>query len=733
MGARLTAALAVLLCAVAANAAQPVSPGLPGAPASARGEGAYQDGEPRLRARLLVDAPAASGEPWRAGVLFDADPGWYLYWRHPGDTGIPTRLEISAEGEAGTLAWPAPRAFQEDDLVSYGYPGQVLLAAPLSPQRAGATVHARADVLLCESQCLPASFALERRLEPEPDAAGRAAVRALFDAVAAQVPAQAAASGVEVEARWQSVPRAEGEPLRALLRVTRCGPPPADCASAAPAAGELPFFAFEPAQWLVRPTSARVDGDALAIELSGEALPGSDPDPQALRGVLALRAPDGSARPVELALPLPQLHAAESVPAAPAAGAGLGAWLRALLFGFAGGMVLNLMPCVLPVLALKGVALAEISQRSRKEVFAHALAYGVGIQATLGALALCVLLLRASGNAVGWGFQLQEPLFVAAIAVLLVTFACNLFGLFELTFTPQRLAVVGADAHGAARSFFDGLLAVVLATPCSAPFLGTAVGFAFASSAPICVAIFASIGLGLAAPFVAIALWPGLAQRMPRGGSWMLELRRGLGFALLLTVVWLLWITGRQSGPDAAAGLSALLLCVAATGWVYGLVQRTRGHLGAHVLIAAIGAVVLVGQGRIQLTPQRDAIPQAGVPVYQRAALEAALAEGRPAFVYFTADWCLTCKLNERRVLDTPRAQAELAELGFAVFRADWTLRDAAIAGELAKLGRAGVPVYVLYAPGRDAPVLLPDLLTPDGFSSALREAASGAPRVARE
>jgi thiol:disulfide interchange protein DsbD len=213
---------------------------------------------------------------------------------------------------------------------------------------------------------------------------------------------------------------------------------------------------------------------------------------------------------------------------------------------------------------------------------------------------------------------------------------------------------------------------------------------------------------------------------MPRGGAWMLELRRALGFALLLTVVWLLWITGRQSGPDAAAGLSALLLCVAAISWVYGLVQRTRGHLGAHVLIVAIGAVVLVGHGRIELTPQRDAAPVSEVPVYQRAALEAALAQGRPAFVYFTADWCLTCKLNERRVLDTPRAQAELTELGFAVFRADWTLRDAAIAGELAQLGRAGVPVYALYPAGRpETPRLLPDLLSLDAFTTALRETAS--------
>jgi thiol:disulfide interchange protein DsbD len=336
-----------------------------------------------------------------------------------------------------------------------------------------------------------------------------------------------------------------------------------------------------------------------------------------------------------------------------------------------------------------------------------------------------VLALRASGRAVGWGFQLQEPLFVAGVAVLLVTFATNLFGAFELEFAQGRLARVGEKASGSARSFFDGLLAVALATPCSAPFLGTAVGFAFASSGAICVAIFASIGMGLAAPFAAVSLSPGLARALPRGGDWMLELRRGLGFALLLTAAWLLWITGRQSGLDAVLGLLVLLLAVAIAGWLFGVLQRARGGLGAPVLLAAVAAIALVGQGRIDWTP-RAACDAESVAPWSRDAVEDALASGRPVFVYFTADWCLTCKLNERRVLDTDSAREALARLGFAVFRADWTLRDATIAGELARLGRAGVPVYALYAPGgADSPRLLPDLLSLDGFTTALEETAS--------
>ena len=689
----------------------------PDGPAGSHGAGAYEDGEPRVRARLLVDAPDGGG-PWRAGVLFESAPGWYLYWRHPGDTGLATQLVLT-HGEAPlALEWPLPEAFREDDLVSYGYAGDVLLAAQVERAAPGTPVRARADVLVCHSQCLPATFELERPLSADPDPSARAAVHALFEATAARVPRPAAERGVVLSAEFARVPRAEGEPLEARVQVTRCGDGSGGCAAAAPSGS--PLFVYEPAPWIVHAGPGELRDGALSIPLAGVALPGSDPEPASLRGVLALRAPDGSPRPVEIALPLPA-RAAQ----APAAPSGAGALWKALVFGFLGGLVLNLMPCVLPVLALKLAALAELSQRSRREVWQHAGAYTAGIQASLLALAVCVVALRASGRAVGWGFQLQEPLFVAGVAVLLVTFATNLFGAFELEFAPDRLARVGENAHGAARSFFDGLLAVVLATPCSAPFLGTAVGFAFASPAPICIAIFAAIGLGLAAPFAAVSLSPGLARALPRGGTWMLGLRRGLAFALLLTAAWLLWITARQSGADAALGLLLLLLCVAITGWLFGVAQRARGRLAAPVLLAAVVAIALVGEGRIDWTPRVAEAPE-GAAAYARADLEAVLASGRPAFVYFTADWCLTCKLNERRVLDTAPAQEELARLGFAVFRADWTLRDAQIADELARLGRAGVPVYALYPAGRlETPRLLPDLLSLDAFTTALRETAA--------
>jgi thiol:disulfide interchange protein DsbD len=308
----------------------------------------------------------------------------------------------------------------------------------------------------------------------------------------------------------------------------------------------------------------------------------------------------------------------------------------------------------------------------------------------------------------------------------------NLFGVFEIAVDTGRLAGVGSQAQGARRSFFDGLLAVALATPCSAPFLGTAVGFAFASPAPVIAAIFLAIGLGLATPFLLAAAFPGWARRLPRGGAWMGELRGFLGFALLGTTIWLLSILGSVVGPDAIAGALVLLLVVAAAAGALGAAQRRGRSVSGGVLAIALAGVAALGIAALDLAP-RDAheaevavIPSARP--FASSELRASLDAGRPAFVYFTADWCITCKVNERRVLADPRVEPELARLGFDVYRADWTRRDDTIRGALARLGKAGVPVYALYTPtAPETPRLLPELLTLEGLLDALREIADEA------
>ncbi|MGH0030927.1 MAG: protein-disulfide reductase DsbD family protein [Myxococcota bacterium] len=700
-------------------------------------EGAVENGEPGVRATLLVDAEAG-----RAGVWFELADGWHLYWRNPGDSGLAPEIEFAADGgasEFGEIAWPVPRAFREDvDIRTYGYEGRVLLAAPMRLAADARSVRARVDVLVCADQCVPADLELRRALGTTPPE-----LVARFEESALRVPSPARDRGVEVALEWPAAPDPGGR-LEAALRVTPCPNGSANantgapCGWSAPATARGAFFPYgleHAAALHAVAVEPRGDG-GWRVALRGEAWESLSPD-AVLRGVVTLVDEAGVARGLEVALPL--AGAAPLGEARPVrAGVGAAALLRALLFGLIGGLLLNLMPCVLPVLAIKVFAVAELGRQGRREIVHHALAYTLGILVTLSVFALVVVALRWSGTAVGWGFHLQEPLFVAVVAAVVVVFAMNLLGAFEFTLGQRAMAVsnLGAGAVGSRRSFFDGLLAVILATPCSAPFLGTAIGFAFASPAPVILAIFLSIGLGLASPFLAVAAVPGAARFVPRSGPWMVELRRGLGFALIATALWLVWIVGRSAGTDAMTALLFLLLAAAFLTWTFGLVQKRRGAPGL-LLVAGVAGLLALGLGQVELTPAPDRAdpgsPADGAPAaYSRAALEGALAAGRPVFVYYTADWCLTCKVNESRVLSDPQVGDVLAREGFEVLRADWTRRDESIRLELAKLGKAGVPVYALYTPGRpEAPRLLPEILGLEAFLNALAETAEETRRVA--
>jgi thiol:disulfide interchange protein DsbD len=376
------------------------------------------------------------------------------------------------------------------------------------------------------------------------------------------------------------------------------------------------------------------------------------------------------------------------------------------------------MPCVLPVLALKAFAVAELAGSRRREALAHGAAYAAGVLARMLALAAVVLALRAGGDQVGWGFQFQSPGFLVFVAALCTVFALNLFGVFEIGFVPGGLAEVGAAAVGARRSFFEGLLAVALATPCSAPFLGTAVGFAFASGGALVVAVFLAIGLGLAAPFLLISAFPPAARWLPRSGAWMGELRGWLGFALLATVVWLVWVMGRSAGVDAAVGLLALLLALAGIVRAFAKLGEQRALRAA---LLAAGVLLVAGASNwIRVEPAPAALPGEGHAVWSPAELARLRAEGRPVLAVFTADWCLTCKVNERTVLASEPVQEALRRGGWSVLVADWTRRDEEIRRELARFGKAGVPLYLVYRPQAAEPQVLPELLGVERVVSAL-------------
>jgi thiol:disulfide interchange protein DsbD len=723
-----------------------------------RGESAYDEGEARVAAELLVDAAGVRpGEAVRVGVLFTMDPGWHIYWHHPGDSGGPTELHWrSPDAEVGPTLWPAPRAYREADvLTTYGYDGDVLLAsdAVVAPTaRDSWRLEAEASFIACQVQCIPGRIQLTRDVPVVKDAApSPSSVRHRFALAAARVPQPPEALGIRAEARTSQTPVRPGDAFQVALDITSCQDESAGCQPWQLSTDRVEAaFVPDPAKGatfvpLGLGSAPATDGAGFSLVLSGRVAQDAQDGVARLRGVLPL-AREG--RVAHLAViagtddftvvdPLASAAGDDGHPTAATAvtGGALGI-VRALLLALLGGLILNLMPCVLPVLTLKVFAVAELAHEGRGRVVQHGLAYLGGVLFSMLALAGGVVTLRAAGASVGWGFQFQEPVFIAAIGTLLVAFALNLFGVFEVTWQAAgpRLAAPGATP-ARRRSFFEGTLAVAVATPCTAPFLGTAVGFAFASSTPVIFTIFAAIGVGLALPFVLVTLVPGWARFVPRPGAWMLRVRAGLGFALLATVAWLLWVMGRAAGVDAQAFLLAALVGVAFLLWIFGSLQAA-GRAGTARGVALGTAVVVAGAlASLPLAPapgtgSRVAAGATGIDAwdaYDPAAIVRERAAGRPVFVDFTADWCITCQVNESAVLASEAVQAELAAWNFATFKADWTLPDEEIGRALAARGRAGVPMYLVYPsdPSTEA-VLLPELLTVDGTVRALR--AAGAP-----
>ncbi|TDJ04710.1 MAG: thiol:disulfide interchange protein [Deltaproteobacteria bacterium] len=730
--------LAGLLLPLGSLVASPV-------PEGARGVGAVDDGDPRVEARLLFDhSVATAGGKLRAGVYFELDRGWHIYWRNPGESGLPTQLDWQVEAaQVGPVQLPGPEVFTEGGLTTYGYSGEVLLASDVTfdeGARGMQAVRVTAKFLVCRVRCIPGQVQLARTISIGADA--RLAddrTRALFDRYAARVPVAPSSFDLALDAIYSQSAVRPGDSFRAAIVVVPCAGANRERCPQYALGKANPAEAFVPDQIdsvQIRVTGARPHpfspgGFLINLEGTAEEL---DPGQRVrLRGVLAVRVPELGVRWVEVDLDLPTAQAGAQVVATenpwlePLASSALGVTLfRAILLALLGGVILNLMPCVLPVLAIKVFGVTELAHQNRSEVLRHGFAYTAGILATMLVLAGVVVALRAAGTAVGWGFQFQEPLFVGAISIVLLLFALNLFGVFEIGFDATRLGRVGEEATGPARSFFEGLLAAVLATPCSAPFLGTAVGFAFASSTPVILGIFLAIGLGLAAPYLLVTWFPTWARLIPRPGAWMIQLRRGLGFALLATLVWLVWLTGRTVGPDGVAALLALLLGIAFVSWIYGALQSSGRRSTARVV--GLGVVVLAVGGLVASpapAPIETEVSESGTlewRVFGPGAVQAELARGRPVFVEFTADWCLTCKANERFVIGDARVQAELERLDVVIFRADWTRRDETIRSELARFGRAGVPMYLLYSPrDPDRPQILPELLTVDLTLNALR------------
>ncbi len=737
------------------------SAAVPEVPDSAVGSAAIHDGEARVTARLLVESEQVqSGRAVRAGVHFEVARGWHVYWRNPGDSALPTRIswqiEQDPEARIGEIAWPAPKVFHEigTGFTTFGYSNEVLLAQTLELRaQIDGPIDVVADVrfLVCEEICIPGRVSLQRSLllgaEPEADPA----VTKLFDEYAARVPLPAAAHDLEIETLYSQTAVRPGDSFVLGIVAAGCkgdeGCNAAELARRDPAELFLPYDALNPT---VRPLGAQPreghPGQTI-VAVRGNIEAGAPPRTVApLRGLLAVPGigDDGESAYVEVDLPFPTSEAESEItllatdwldPALMETPASVAIHLPlAFALALLGGLILNLMPCVLPVLAIKLVALSEQVHASRGRGVRLGVAYLAGIEISMLLLAGFVIALRQAGVAVGWGFQFQEPMFMVAIAILVVAMACNLFGFFEMGWDVGRAAELGQQGGDLRRSFFDGFLAVALSTPCSAPFLGTAVGFAFAGGVVDIVAIFSAIGLGLALPFVAASLVPGLARVIPAPGPWMTKLRAVLGLALLGTAVWLLWLIDRAAGSDAQLLVVIVLALVAAGSFGFGRLQRRAPGEPQRVAVATGGVATVLTLLLLPIEPlPRDAnaaTNEASIPWsdFDPEAIRTTLDEGRPVFVYFTADWCITCKVNEQLVLEDESVVDAFEEHGIVTFRADWTLRDETIRRELARHGKAGVPVYLVYDPSRpERPLVLPELITVDAVLKALERAARAA------
>jgi thiol:disulfide interchange protein DsbD len=672
----------------------------------------------QVRAELLAHAPEgiAPGKPLWLGLQIEHQPHWHTYWKNPGDSGLPTTLrwQLPAGVTAGEIAWPTPKRLPVGPLMNYGYDGRLLLPVPLTvgPAFTGNSLEVKASAqwLVCKDICIPQQG--EFTLSVPAQAATALHAGAFAAALAAQPQPVATA-----QASAELIDDAKA------LRVTVSGLPTSlqgrELDFFAEAAGVVDHAARFDARWDGGTWQVRVPISSQRFE-----------SPARMDAVLVQRDAVGGVRVgfaiagMWPAIAVPASTGAETNPAAaalpptPALGFGL-----ALAFALFGGALLNLMPCVFPILSLKLLGFAGHAHDGRG-LLAGGLAYSAGVVVSFVGLAALLLVLRAGGEQIGWGFQLQSPTFVAALAVLFTLIALNLAGLFEFgTLLPGGLASLRLR-HPLADAALTGVLAVAVASPCTAPFMGAALGLAFTLPGAQALALFAALGVGMALPYLAASAWPGLARAMPRPGAWMATFKAAMAFPMLATVVWLAWVLGQQTGIDGVAGLLAVLVALAFALWAWGRIDSGRVARAAWsacgaLLLGAVLAWALPTWHEAKAASPSPAADQRWQP-WSAARVAALNAEGRTVFVDFTAAWCVTCQVNKRTTLGDTAVLADLDARQVALLRADWTRRDAAISAELARLGRNGVPVYAIYKPGQAGPMLLPELLSPQVVRDAL-------------
>ncbi len=630
---------------------------------------------------IALEAPAKPGITVWAAITQTIAPGWHTYWRNPGDSGLATSLtwDLPKGVRAGAAAWPAPQRFTDGPIVNYGYDKTATILVPLTSARDATSGAAKAHIFLleCEHMCIPENITLDLDLtkgsgSPSLFAAARANVPRVFNGVA----------NVAVDSKMLTLTLTDPR----LSRIN---------------AKDARFFpATEDAVDYDTASNLQISGDTLVWKVARDAHAKKF---ATFAGVLDL-AEQGAFEVSAMSLaPPPQNPAGDMT------------LIEAALLAFIGGLILNLMPCVLPILSMKALALGqsggELRVMRRDGAF-----YFAGVLATFAAIGGALLLFKSGGAALGWGFQLQSPVVTFVLALLMAAIGLNLLGAFEV---PLSLAGVGhhltrgETGHGA---FFTGALAVLVASPCTAPFMGTALGFALTQPPLPAMIVFLALGAGFALPFSALAFTPALVRLIPRPGAWMLRFREFLAFPMFATSIWLAWVLSRQTGPDGLMWALSIGLGVVFLLWLLPHLPRWP-RWGAGVAGSAMLIFLSFNIHTASVHPAYDS----GWAPWSADAVAHARQSGRPVFVDFTAAWCVTCLVNARVALDDGAVAARLRQDHVVMLRGDWTNRNTAIADELAHYGRSGVPLYLLYPAGRDrSAAVLPQILTPSIVLRAL-------------
>lgn len=664
-------------------------------------------------AQLISEVSAVQpGRPFWVALRLQMREGWHTYWRNPGDSGLATTIAwtLPAGFQVGEILWPYPERIPAGPLLNYGYHGEVYLLTQLQPldavgSIAPLTLQAHANWLICKEDCIPEEAMLTLTLP-----------------VSTAFP--------PVDQRWadafaktrQALPKPSPWPVSftttpdtLTLNVAVAGLP-------ATRIKDLWFFPWEDGI-IEHAASQTAHGGEAGISLTMVRGTLRDKPLASLQGTLVFQeALDGG--------PVTHAVAIEAIPTAGAGASSTPSLAKAVLLGFLGGILLNLMPCVFPVLSIKALSFVQQAHQAPREVRWHGLAFTAGVLVCFTMIAGMLIALRAGGAQIGWGFQLQSPVFVTLLAYLLFAMALSLSGVFTLGSTLMGVGGSLATRPGYSGSFATGALATLVATPCTAPFMGTALGFALTQPWLVSLAIFQALGLGMALPYLLLSFSPALRRFLPRPGPWLERFKEMLAFPLYATAAWLVWVLSLQTGSAGVAVALTGMILLAFAAW---LVRATAAagprwywaaRLGAGAAMVLALVLVRLPAATGPTVSQAPGLTQQGVAwePFSKERLAELQAENRPVLVNFTAAWCITCLVNERVALNSPRVAGSLAGKGVAYLKADWTSRDPVITQMLASFGRSGVPLYVLYPSQKAQSVILPQLLTETLLLQAIQE-----------